>query len=448
MKKTFTKKFGKTLLTAAFAVMTATNASAGESWSAFYNKVIAYPTGAGKVYISESDTTVAETEYADEMEMQVKQMTANYGWAYLYGQPADGWILHGFSTATVNEDGTASEFAGNIDYYDNPASVTTYSTIVSEGDSDAGTSGDSTAIDYPLDPNNVFYAVFTHVAARYVPGQETLGTITVSNPANNIGETVTLTATPSETDSTAKFEKWTLNGEVVSTEPSFTVEVTGIAEYVAHFTSDYADNVTFPEEGGYRFMYADSLDYTLPSTVTAYYFYPDSLNLNSVDGDDNTINQFEAGYYVSATNPVIVYGKGEVTYTYTNADMQYTYTDESNMLRVVGENDILVSSLDATSTSYYIFDTETGVFTLAEAGDTLKGYTSYLALPDTCYSTLGAAPKTIYLNPNPVAAGINEVSVSKKAASGIYNLNGIRQNAVNGNGIYIIDGKKVLFRRK
>jgi len=433
----------KALLMVVLLAATTTNVQAAESWTAFYNKLIAYPTGAGQVYMSE-EATAESPAWADEMEMQVKQQVENYGWFYAYANPADGWTLGGFSLATLDDNGQPEEFNGVFDTTENPGYITTYSEIVSAGDYDTGTSGDSTAIDYPLEPNNVCYAVFTHVVGRYVPGQEAIGTIDIDQPCNDIGDVVTLTATPM--DDQCYFEKWTLNGETVSTDESITVSVTGVAEYVAHFTSDYAFTINFPETGGYAYLYDADNDIAIPTNVTVLYAYSDSLTVNSVSGNDNTISMFESGYNLYAGNPVILFGKGEATFVQTAADPDYLYTDEYNMLRWSGDEAIGASSLDATSTAYYVFDEDNEKFTLLSSDATIPAEAVYMAVPDSCYSSIASAPENIYLSTQYVADGV--CTPKATATDGrIYNLQGIRQSAIKRGGIYIIDGKKILYRK-
>jgi len=436
----------KALLAVVLMVASATNLSAAESWTAFYNKLIAYPTGAGQVYMDENGDT-EEPTWADQAEMKVKQQAENVGWFYAYAKPADGWILGGFSMATLDENGQPEDFNGVFDTTKNPGYIETYSDIVSAGDYDTGTSGDSTAIAYPLDPNNVCYAVFTHVAVRYSPGQESLGTIEIDQPCNNIGDVVTITATPAAND--CFFKCWTLNGETVSTDESYTLTVTGTAEYVAHFTSNRAATTDFGD-GGYMWMDFSkyNVNVNIPDNVQIMYMYADSLNLNSVDGDDNTIAPFTYnGGYLLAYNIALLYGVGEATFVVDDAavDPESVYIDEYNMLfsATKGEK---ISTLDNTSTSYYAFDKENEKFTLLSGDDTMSD-ACLLALPDTCYAALGVAPKTIYLKPAPSVTGINEVTASKKPATGIYNLQGMRQSSIRRSGIYIIDGKKVYYRK-
>ncbi len=74
------------------------------------------------------------------------------------------------------------------------------------------------------------------------------GTVTGAGTYNHF-ETCTLTAIP---DQVYLFENWTLNGEVVSTEPTISFTVTGPANYVANFNLGYFDvsAYAFPTNGG------------------------------------------------------------------------------------------------------------------------------------------------------------------------------------------------------
>ena len=74
------------------------------------------------------------------------------------------------------------------------------------------------------------------------------GTVTGAGTYNHF-ETCTLTATP---DQVYLFTNWTLNGEVVSTEPTISFTVTGPADYVANFELGYFDisAYAYPTYGG------------------------------------------------------------------------------------------------------------------------------------------------------------------------------------------------------
>jgi len=437
MKKTFTfSGLRYILMTAVLMLVSSADMMAGDAWYAYYNKLVAYPTGAGTVYADEYGyDAVDETLYANESELQCKQSYSPGGY-YAYAKPADGWILAGFSAATFDEAGQPI-FNDAVIETSNPAYLTIYSEISTEE------GADSSSIDYPLDPNNVHYALFTHVAPRYAAGQDSLGTLSISKVCNEIGDNVTLTATPR--DERCHFDRWTLDGETVSTEASFSVDVTKAAEYVAHFTCDSAVIINFPEDGGYIYWYDDVNDISVPDNVTTLDVWSDYVYLNNGETVDS-LNFSEGSYYASACNATILYGKGEATLVKTPSS--YPYASEYSLLRWSGDNGVAVADLDATSTSYYTFDTSNATFNLAKSGETIAAQTTYLAVPDSLYKNGGDAPSIIYTSYADKAAGINSVKTDSKVATGIYTLGGIRQKEMNRNGIYIFDGKKVLYRRK
>ena len=56
-------------------------------------------------------------------------------------------------------------------------------------------------------PTAQFYALFTHVKPTIAIGQSPLGTVSISKVCNEIGDDVTLTATPDESKN-ATFDYW------------------------------------------------------------------------------------------------------------------------------------------------------------------------------------------------------------------------------------------------
>ena len=73
------------------------------------------------------------------------------------------------------------------------------------------------------------------------------GTVTGAGTYNHF-ETCTLTATPADT---YFFVNWTKDGEVVSTEPTYTFTVAGTGDYVANFVLGYIDIVAYSAQPDY-----------------------------------------------------------------------------------------------------------------------------------------------------------------------------------------------------
>lgn len=174
-----------------------------------------------------------------------------------FAEPAEGYHLVGFvrelkadgnysdadfvgkeSGCTVNVNPGTPEDARKTDQVDETAARAT-----------AKTSGR-----WPDGPDFVFYAIFSdkfaHAAVEYAPYQEpeqagTLGTLTISKALNQVGDAVTLTATPVPG---AHFVSWSdQDGNVLSTEAVFN---TTIQESVTKYVGKFAlDAVTIPAEG-------------------------------------------------------------------------------------------------------------------------------------------------------------------------------------------------------
>ena len=119
-----------------------------------------------------------------------------------------------------------------------------------------------------------------------------------------VGASVTLTATPANPGS--QFLFWTLNGEVVSEDPTYTFTATTDAEYVANFTvENYLITVSANPSnggdvtGGGSFTYGQSC--TLTATAAAGYVF-NNWTLNGAEVATTptyTFDVIEAGDYVA-----------------------------------------------------------------------------------------------------------------------------------------------------
>lgn len=167
------------------------------------------------------------------------------------------------------------------------------------------------------------------------------------------------------------FDTWTLNGDVVSTDPSYTFEVEGDAEYVANFT-EYViidNSITIYDDPSEQNIYyspmivyyfdaytraqhiipAEQIESLNGSSISAitYYFNPDKYRDGyqypwtsnvPVDVYLKEVNYTAISSYISKTNDIIYYtgyltynADGEVTIT---LDREYQYTGGNLLIGV------------------------------------------------------------------------------------------------------------------
>lgn len=446
MKKFFTNLKAKRLMVSASLIAVfSLPASAGETWYAYHAQVEAYPTGAGQVYIStESGVPESERQYS---ERQTKEIVSKYGTLYVYPKANEGWQCIGVTTDELNEneEWVYVESLSSIVYPDqeyitvnmpNGIHTKTIDPVTgTEQDDDSAT----TATLMPLDPNNSFKTIFTHVAVDEFDDQDALGSTTISKLANDIGDKVTLTATPN--DERCHFVKWTLDGKDVSTEASIDVDVTGVATYLAHFTADSAEVLHFAEEGEYKMWYSPDTRISIPSNVNYFFLYADSVQK---EGDEIVAKPSPYRYSVSPGTPTILYGKGDAQIVKTPAS---PYGLGDNLFAYSGADGVKIDTLDVEK-KYYTFDTNAVVFN--QVSGTIAPNTVYVGIPDSVFTNAGKeVPATIPLkNLSSIATGI-AAPVAKPVAirKGIYTIDGRRVDAMEQKGVYIYDGKKVLYRK-
>ncbi|MFN5324288.1 MAG: InlB B-repeat-containing protein, partial [Bacteroidota bacterium] len=119
------------------------------------------------------------------------------------------------------------------------------------------------------------------------------------------GASVTLTATPAPK---FVFEKWTLNGVIVSSQPVFTFPATVSGNYIAHF-ADYRDPVVGTYSGTRESGYWSNSNPIGYDTTYAYSFqvlkHPNSSDSIIVDGVTYPIDS--TFYYYSSPYPGIIH---------------------------------------------------------------------------------------------------------------------------------------------
>lgn len=436
-------------------------ANAGETkWGDYYATLSAYPTGAGLVYaeVPESSVTESEDEMSDlftDMKtpaesVDVKFMYNNYDtktYFYPHAVPSEGWIVAGFSQAKVVRDEVEGEdvFVFNDSIYDtdNPSSNTYLEAAFSDADQTIALSS------FPMAPTAQFYALFTHVKPTIAIGQSPLGTVSISKVCNEIGDDVTLTATPDESKN-ATFDYWVnMNTqEKIAQNPLEVKNIQESAVYEAHFKSDKAITMEFPEEGGYKIVYFDK-GYVMPATNVVdntFDFWDISTNNLKVTEDSSAyyIQPGDLRNWLYPGNPHILYGKGLMTFV-ENDEMQKS---NSNELEWSGDNGVNVADLSLDK-KYYSVNLEKKQFELLADDAVIAPKTAYFAMPVECYTAhnVEKAPSIVYWYKPETSTGIEEIQQETATvgnAKGIYSIDGKKMNAIPAKGLYIVNGKKVI----
>lgn len=436
-------------------------ANAGETkWGDYYATVSAYPTGAGLVYaeVPESSVTESEDEMSDlftDMKtpaesVDVKFMyndVSTYTPFYPHAVPSEGWIFAGFSLAKVVRDEVEGEdvFVFNDSIYDtdNPSSNTYLEAAFSDADQTIALSS------FPMAPTAQFYALFTHVKPTIAIGQSPLGTVSISKVCNEIGDDVTLTATPDESKN-ATFDYWVnMNTqEKIAQNPLEVKNIQESAVYEAHFKSDKAITMEFPEEGGYKIVYFDK-GYVMPATNVVdntFDFWGISTNNLKVTEDSSAyyIQPGDLRNWLYPGNPHILYGKGLMTFV-ENDEMQKS---NSNELEWSGDNGVNVADLSLDK-KYYSVNLEKKQFELLADDAVIAPKTAYFAMPVECYTAhnVEKAPSIVYWYKPETSTGIEEIQQETATvgnAKGIYSIDGKKMNAIPAKGLYIVNGKKVI----
>ena len=193
------------------------------SYSAVNAQIKPYPSGKGLVYVSD------DKEDNHQWYSQYKSFKGvSEDEVYLYAKPNAGYNFVGFTKAKA--DGTVSN---SLDDYLTKGSPQLYS--AGETYSDSITA----AKNVPSSIQEICYAVFSRVTVK--TEKESIGKVEISKVVNDVGDYVTIKADNyyqvwvDYGYDYYKFEKWTLNGQTVSTDPTYSFKVTQQAEYVAHY---------------------------------------------------------------------------------------------------------------------------------------------------------------------------------------------------------------------
>ncbi len=431
----------KKLFTAFVCALCAVSANA-YTYYANYIQLRTMPEGAGKVYVGESEPGDG-TVWSDEP-VEIKSV-ARYGNIYLCAQPAEGYQVAGFKATTVDED---DNITINDELYsaDNPAKIdVTKSPISADNEADANTN-------MPFDPT-VYYAVFTHVKPGYLSQMDVLGKVSIDKVCNEIGEVVTLTATPdTEFDPTAKFDYWVKEstGEKIYENP-LTVTVDGVETYNVHFTADKAQVVHFSEEGEYKLWYNESSvnEHCFPDNiwnstiklVDKNYTNEQDASQNNTIGKTYTTVEQNSHYMWTSKTACLLWGKGDATIILSGDTSEEQDATEKDV--AYAEEDMEVSEMPVAY-KYYSIDIPNQVFRLLDDDATITKGSFYVQFDATQFSD-EEYPEILYWSADAaVADGIDAVKVNDAVKNGkVYNLGG-QQVKSAGKGIYIMDGKKFI----
>ncbi len=432
----------KKLFTAFVCALCAVSANAATTYYANYIQLRTMPEGAGKVYVGKSEPGDG-TVWSDEP-VEIKSV-ATYGNIYLCAQPAEGYQVAGFKATTVDED---DNITINDELYsaDNPAKIdVTKSPISADNEADANTN-------MPMDPT-VYYAVFTHVKPGYLSQMDALGKVSIDKVCNEIGEVVTLTATPdTEFDPTAKFDYWVKEstGEKIYENP-LSVTVDGVETYNVHFTADKAQVVHFSEEGEYKLWYNESSvnEHCFPDNiwnstiklVDKNYTNEQDASQNNTIGKTYTTVEQNSHYMWTSKTACLLWGKGDATIILSGDTSEEQDATEKDV--AYAEEDMEVSEMPVAY-KYYSIDIPNQVFRLLDDDATITKGSFYVQFDATQFSD-EEYPEILYWSADAaVADGIDAVKVNDAVKNGkVYNLGG-QQVKSAGKGIYIMDGKKFI----
>lgn len=208
------------------------------------------PTGAGKVYISETSTKGTNTSiYYHTSEQHRTEATemVDAKTYYIFAEPMEGYAFDKWTVRYWSNDEN-KDYSKNTNYISfadahNPNTTVTFKLVSSNSQK----------------PDSVFLtAHFIEEGAVKIKNNDNqLGTSSISSVNNKTGDVVTLTAQPYALAST--FVNWTgPDGSIVSTEPSFDLTITNDnkGEYTANFASN---NIS--DKGLYCMIYRDNRFY-------------------------------------------------------------------------------------------------------------------------------------------------------------------------------------------
>lgn len=450
------KKFYSFVLFALLSVSAFAEMDGNFYW--FYDKVVADPTGKGKVYIAESPVDESEMECQSEMEFKTVSQGLNSLPVWTYEEPAEGYQFIGWFTKPSTE-------ATMDDKVSNGNGLTITTEVSSESDD---------VEQYPFEPEATYYGVFGKVKIQAASAMDKLGTLSISKLANDAGDEITITATPASAD--AEFAYWMDEEGNKITENPYTFTVDGMNTYTAYYTGSAVKYIDFGE--GRYIPFSNSRSAKLSNGIALYevneivkYFEDLEGHTIGYDATENAWGWVDNEVYDEQNNLIsrdFHPYEGEIPTDIPSYNVSHLYTDyvAGNGAILYGEGILPVVFFDdetaAVSEMDKLVATCTGAVEIADLPtrddddneivyyvfkeDAFVKATSGTVAKDECYLKLNATdyplPEKIYLeeydDPTLGVAGVE----AKKAPvfKGVYTLNG-QQVTAPVKGLNIVGGQ-------
>lgn len=437
----------------------------------FYQRVEAAPTGKGVVYAAgDKDAKPSESDYKEFAETKFYNQGSSFDMMYVWAKPAEGYQFAGWFSSATDEMTLDNLMTSNAN-----DSIEVFTEKVSDNDD---------VEYYAFVPEDTIYGIFTKVTVKAPEGLplSNIATLGISKVTNDTGDEITISATPVRESIT--FDGWTnTQGDTVSKESTYTLTVSDMETYTAHFSGDSIITIDFGE--GKYISFSNACSANLSDGITVYRVTPMIYSYEFKDKDGHVIRYEESesawGYYENEYDGFDIVGQtfipypDEVTlessYTITNNNY-YTagegvvlygkgqqfivlYNDEypfpsDNYLVGTADGDVNIAELptadeDGNAITYYTFDGTD--FVKATTGIVPQGE-CYLALDASQYPL----PDKIPFAEKVEEAGIDAPTVDAPAAlaapavKGIYTIDGKRITRPIKGAINIIDGKKVFVK--
>ena len=466
MKKNFTLK--KSLLVAALAfVSVGAQAQSTYKYVPLWGEFKAYPAEGGMV-----SATIAKSPNAEALQgsnfgeaasiINVKfaarfmaKYASNYANATVTAVPSEGWNFAGFAEQKYvdGEPVVPTE----AQYTDSPKGLRVTSQTYSK-DNLFDTAEEALA-SLPDEPDNVYYALFTRVTVGLDYLNKQLGTVEIDKSVNDIGTEVTITATPNQ-EKKAQFAYWIeeSTGNKITKNP-YTFTVSGADNYTPVFTSDNFFAVEFPAEGGYIEWYKPENLVWFPETVKRVNFMEENLKKIGTEAYFEIENYTKA---IPAKTATYFYGEGTQYFLddpddktssqgYMGTPSEFWSGEEGVKLDTMKVSIEIDWDIEVFGdVSGYLFDQESKTFKRITDG-MVPANRVFLAIPKYILDQIeeGFVPDVIYLSEEAAeAAGVDGVQVDKPVKNGkIYTIDGKQVASPKQNGVYIYDGKKLIFRK-
>lgn len=462
MKKNFTLK--KSLLMALLS-LTSVGAQAQLKYVPLYGQLKAYPISGGKVYAEMSGLGTAPegNDYAEPATIKNVKFACKgvspKGNYKAYAVPNEAWKFAGFATQKYKDGDPV--IPTEVEWPDNPKTLNLESQGYTKEDM---TATPEEAFDiFPETPDEVHYALFTRVTVSVdAPYYLKFGSVNIDKLVNDVGQKVTITAVPNE-ETKATFSHWIeeSTGNKITENP-YTFNVAIADNYKAVFASENIFTIDFPEEGGYVEFYKENEVYFLETVEHPIFMKDNVKKYDKENGFFNEVDKYRT--FISAQTPTYFYGKGtqyllddpksikpgnhEGLEKWSGEDgiELSTYTIKIDIGDYWNPKDSVVGDVNA-----YLLNAEMNVFERITGGASVPANRVFLAIPQYFLDQIeeGFVPDLIYLSEEDAeAASVDGVHADKPVKNGkIFTLDGKQVTSPKQKGVYIYDGKKLIFRK-